>query len=405
MIDLQSLSSNLLLVGFALVSICCLYLLYSNFTKVREIEDLKNKVEDLKNIFFNQQKHNDETYGNIMNLLQKDLNQISSPNNLLFNNLSSNNLLQNDIKCRETSTKLINSDTTLTNNKSINIDLQELDDMDDMDDIDELNDELENLSNLDIDDINQIDSVDDIDIPDIEDNIFNSSHLIKTTNIDIVDIIDDTNSIATDPMISELDLNEIMEGSNEQDLDQDLENSACKNSNEDNECNDDEDNEDNECNDDDNDNDNDDDDEDNDILENLDLDNLDLDNLEIDLDTNNEINLNKQVNIDNTVSLSDTIINQSTMKFEYNNDVKQISVTETNANNDSKIIKTELETETIELDKLLSGEIKKVEISHNNDLDLNSMSIKQLKELAKTHNIKISGNKKDLITALSDIKQ
>ena len=85
MIDLQSLSSNLLLVGFALVSICCLYLLYSNFTKVRELEDLKHKVEDLKNIFFNQQKHNDDTYDKIMNIIHylrelfKLYDELSSP--------------------------------------------------------------------------------------------------------------------------------------------------------------------------------------------------------------------------------------------------------------------------------------------------------------------------------------
>ena len=59
MIDLQDISSNLLLVGFALIGICCLYLLYSNFSKIREINELKKNVEDLKNIFFNQQKHND----------------------------------------------------------------------------------------------------------------------------------------------------------------------------------------------------------------------------------------------------------------------------------------------------------------------------------------------------------
>ena len=51
--DLNSISNNLLLIGFALVSVCCLYLLWSNFTKIREIEELKRKLEDLKNIFFN----------------------------------------------------------------------------------------------------------------------------------------------------------------------------------------------------------------------------------------------------------------------------------------------------------------------------------------------------------------
>ena len=70
MFDLQDLSSNLLLVGFALISICCLYLLYSNFTKVREINEIKLKCEDLTKIFINQQKHNDETYTKMMQMMQ-----------------------------------------------------------------------------------------------------------------------------------------------------------------------------------------------------------------------------------------------------------------------------------------------------------------------------------------------
>ena len=45
MIDLQSISSNLLLVGFALIGICCLYLLYSNFSKIREINELKKMLK------------------------------------------------------------------------------------------------------------------------------------------------------------------------------------------------------------------------------------------------------------------------------------------------------------------------------------------------------------------------
>ena len=65
MVDLQSISSNLLLISFVLISLCCLYLLYSNFSKNREINELKRNVEDLKTIFFNQQKHNDETYNHI----------------------------------------------------------------------------------------------------------------------------------------------------------------------------------------------------------------------------------------------------------------------------------------------------------------------------------------------------
>ena len=402
--DLQSLSSNLLLVGFALVSICCLYLLYSNFTKVREIEDLKHKVEDLKNIFFNQQKHNDETYSNIMNILvEKD-----SHVNHRLSESASNNIQQKEIN-NTTSTKLINIDLMKSselnlenlefnnslNNKSINIDLLELDDMDDLDDdlddelnnndldeelnndlVDELNNDLNDSSKLNIED-----SIDIKDIPITEDNIFDIIDLSKNINNEICD---DTISITTDPMISDLDLNEIMEGNHNKD----------ENENEDDNKNEDEDEDDNE-------NENENENEDVDDNENKDEDNeldnldLDLDNLEVDLDINNEFNLNitKQVNIDNLATLSDTIINQSTINVESNNDIKNI--------------KMDLEIETIELDKLLSGEIKKIEINNTNELDLNAMSIKQLKELAKVHNIKIYGNKKDLISALSalsDIK-
>ena len=71
--DLNSLSNNLLLIGFALVSICCLYLLWSNFSKVREIDDLKRKMEDLKTIFFNQQQHNDETFTKMISMIHSGL--------------------------------------------------------------------------------------------------------------------------------------------------------------------------------------------------------------------------------------------------------------------------------------------------------------------------------------------
>ena len=60
--NLNSFCSNLMLIALVLVGLCCLYLLYSNFTKVREIEELKRRVEDLKKIFLNQQIHNDETF-------------------------------------------------------------------------------------------------------------------------------------------------------------------------------------------------------------------------------------------------------------------------------------------------------------------------------------------------------
>ena len=64
------------------------------------------------------------------------------------------------------------------------------------------------------------------------------------------------------------------------------------------------------------------------------------------------------------------------------------------------LVNNELSNETIELDKLLSGDIKKIEINENNSNykleDLQNMSLKQLRDLAKTSKIKSSGHKTKL---------
>ena len=65
-------------------------------------------------------------------------------------------------------------------------------------------------------------------------------------------------------------------------------------------------------------------------------------------------------------------------------------------------------TETIELDKLLSGEIKTIELDSSqpiNEASLNTMTIKQLRDLAKANKIKSSGNKTkpELIALLSKL--
>jgi hypothetical protein len=76
--------------------------------------------------------------------------------------------------------------------------------------------------------------------------------------------------------------------------------------------------------------------------------------------------------------------------------------------NDTKTISLDEQTsETIELDKLLSGEIKKIEIetktNNSSNQDLNNMSIKQLKELAKSHKLKTTGSKQELINLLKTV--
>jgi hypothetical protein len=133
MFDLHDLSSNLLLIGFVLISICCLYLLYTNFTKVRDINEMKTKFEDLKTIFFNQQKQNDESYLKIMQILQDDVQNLAevkvSPGNNSINNNSinnnNNNKFKNDMNINSLQTNINNSNlaniTTITSKLRMNI--------------------------------------------------------------------------------------------------------------------------------------------------------------------------------------------------------------------------------------------------------------------------------------------
>ena len=136
MIDLQSISSNLLLVGFVLISICCLYLLYSNFSKINTLNELKRNVEDLKTIFLNQQKHNDEIYKNITN--KNDKEDIVSNNNTKSINIQTSEVLPNLINLTKLNIDKINNidntnniqyNTGIPDSKIINISI-ELEDLD-----------------------------------------------------------------------------------------------------------------------------------------------------------------------------------------------------------------------------------------------------------------------------------
>ena len=100
--DLNSISQNLLIFGFAIVSICCLYLLYVHFKKIRELEEFKLKIEDLKNIFFNQQKCNDEIQTKMFQMLKSTSEELTLNNNPNTNpnanlNANLNDLYNNDM--------------------------------------------------------------------------------------------------------------------------------------------------------------------------------------------------------------------------------------------------------------------------------------------------------------------
>ena len=125
--NLNSFSSNLMLVALVLVGLCCLYLLYSNFTKVREIEELKGRVEDLKKIFINQQIHNDETFSKINTVLFQTLtNGQSQSVNLDEKTSNSSSVVNNEI-AREVSVELKKS--VLSATKTINIDIENVDNL------------------------------------------------------------------------------------------------------------------------------------------------------------------------------------------------------------------------------------------------------------------------------------
>ena len=68
----------------------------------------------------------------------------------------------------------------------------------------------------------------------------------------------------------------------------------------------------------------------------------------------------------------------------------------------------DLETESIELDKLLSGDVKNINIQNKNEIkkneysieDLNNMSNKQLKDIAEKYNLGVRGGKEQLLTKI-----
>ena len=413
MVDLHSISSNLLLVGFVLISLCCLYLLYSNFSKVRETNELKRNVEDLKTIFLNQQKQNDKTYNHFMNI-------ISNETGVSMNNIS--NIINNDdiniediskqqptiIKLTKENIENIKNLEVNLNNKLIQeeVNSMKLDDLKELDDLSSNNDDI----------INDID---------INDNLESENEEIKTDNKDNTDDFDDIDSITTEPMNEymednkfdiedmedlaiSLDNNENIDKNNNNNLDTNFDNLVEELDSLDTDLDEDLDNLDTDLVED---------------LDNLDIDlNKDLDNLDTDLDADldnlntdldeelNTINikkLEKIKNINNTLTLEKTIINSD--NIDKNNDIKTISLNENENENENEIMG---------LDKLLSGEVKNINIKkisenitttinkqNNYTLEaLNDMSIKNLKEITKEYKIKSYGNKSEIIQTILNYK-
>jgi len=408
--DLNGISNNLLLIGFVLVSLCCLYLLFSNFSKTREIEEMKRKVEDLKNIFFNQQKHNDESFAKMIHLIQHQSTALSPvtypdspilepssqqlktvtitndnenqlPTNIIINKEQSNDQLP-DALAKSDVSRIPNQQKEFdqTETKEVNIDLEELNDLDEPIE----NDDTQDIANLD-----DIDNMVQLDDEEIENNENNDNDLEEHIKNGIfatsakIEIFDDNISISTDPIanLDDIMLNETniddMEDITNNDLELDL-----------------------------------------DIEEMLPiatqrvitLNNTDhhlMGHLEESTPATNESSIQTENTLTKTIIIDadntlDNIIISDTQTDE---NTKKIIITgKGNSSNIEAVLDDNLD-DIDDLDKLLSGNTDEPKPDENfkKTHDLTSMSIKQLKELAKTHKLKSTGTKNELITALSKV--
>ena len=341
MVDLQSISSNILLISFALIALCCLYLLYSHFTKQREITELKRNFEDLKTIFFNQQKHNDEIYNKIINNIDENNTSVTSTNETINQiNIDKDNKKYNIIKLTKENIENINNiKETVINSEIKNIEIDDLLELNQLNDLNEI-DEIDELDFQDKEIVTDLDK----DLNEKENNIKNDMYAIidsmkKNDNVifNDNDNDNDNDSITTDPMNDNLEDNNF-----------DIEDLEDLN-----------------------------------ILEDINDYNIDeIDNLSLDDNNINEFD---------NLSLDDNNINELV-------NLKYISLTDN--------------TEIIELDKLLSGDVKNIKLEKQNTIsnnkiyqisELNNMSSKQLKEIAKEYKIKAYGSKNDIIQTILNV--
>jgi hypothetical protein len=408
--NLNSFSSNLMLIALVLVSLCCLYLLYSNFTKVREIEELKGRVEDLKKIFLNQQIHNDETFSKINTALFQTLTngqfsvqsseqttgqmQSASVDIKLDNSSYSigpmDKLNVNNDIAKEVSVELRQS--VLPPTKIINIDTENIDNLE--------GDKMTN--NIIINKEGYISyNVSNKSVKTTTENKYNNDN--KEINIDLHDLdnLDDINeaeaNIDTDMNMEELDLDDNCEEINVDKLVSDtiesnlFDKESKEQINKDNLFN----------------------------IDTVNIINAEIfDDLEDTLsiatapidETNDIINHNSNFNLDDIQDIDDIdnndILETSDIKTVQPNvnvtKVEDIDLSELLNGNSHQTKKTESNQGNSESNELLkenNENIKTIEID-TPKTDYNSMPVKQLKDIAKSHGLKTTGTKQELIQLL-----
>ena len=104
-------NNNLVLIGLVILSISSIYLLYLNFSKIKDISRLKEEFLIIKNSITNNQKNNDEVLKNLIMYIDK-------LNKAVFNNQSQNTL--NAQRTQETNPEEIDAEVVATNPEEIN---------------------------------------------------------------------------------------------------------------------------------------------------------------------------------------------------------------------------------------------------------------------------------------------
>lgn len=397
--NLNSFSSNLMLIALVLVSLCCLYLLYSNFTKVREIEELKGRVEDLKKIFLNQQMHNDETFSKINTVLFQTLTngqssgqtQSSSvdikPDNSNYSTGTIDKLNVNDEIAKEVSVELKQS--VLSPTKIINIDTENVDNLEGnttMNNIiinkegyishnvsntsEKITTENKNTNeNKEINiDLHDLDNLDDANEPD--------PNLDTDMNMEELDLDDNCEEFDTDKLVSSKSDSHILDKEGDIQITKDnlfnIDTVNITNA---------------------------------EIFDDLE-DTLSIATAPID-ETNDIINHNSNFNLDDIQDIDDIDILEpvdiKTVQPNVNvTKVEDIDLSELLNGNTNQTKKTESNQANSESNELLNENkenIKTIEID-SPKTDYNSMPVKQLKDIAKSHGLKTTGTKQELVQIL-----
>ena len=404
--NLNSFSSNLMLIALVLVSLCCLYLLYSNFTKVREIEELKGRVEDLKKIFLNQQIHNDETFSKINTVLFQTLTngqsngqssgqtQSSSvdikPDNSNYSTGRLDKLNVNDEIAKEVSVELKQS--VLSPTKIINIDTENVDNLEGntttnniiinkegyishnvSNTLEKTTTENKNTNeNKEINiDLHDLDNLDDANEPE--------PNLDTDMNMEELDLDDNCEEFDTDKLVSSKSDSHILDKEGDIQITKDnlfnIDTVNITNA---------------------------------EIFDDLE-DTLSIATAPID-ETNDIINHNSNFNLDDIQDIDDIDILEpvdvKTVQPNVNvTKVEDIDLSELLNGNTNQTKKTESNLANSESNELLNENkenkenIKTIEID-TPKTDYNSMPVKQLKDIAKSHGLKTTGTKQELVQLL-----